>query len=360
MADYVINRDYTATPMYSNRTETLTLGTSDREYTTNTSSQQTYHNFTFHNIELNQRTTQVSVPATGATGVVNLQDNRIRVTGTVTAGSTENLYFRFTGAGTITTLYNITKNEYLRVAGSKVIEVGSQSSSGGLGAFYAYIDIMPIWHVDDGDEIGALLNCDVAYEYWTIFEELKFTVPGGSDDPVCSPTTIPFSFSRYDITGNCTASISGKTLTCRITATYQPTNEDEDTAGGIGNKTIHTFSSEQVRVTYTVPGATTYSYTFSGSDTLTYFPANTPTYTLTGPSGASLVGSVSRNGRTITWTCSGTSSTLPSSSTLSVTYRYIYGHDYNYYFPIYFNGTLKKYKRIYFNDVIYNASNYPR
>lgn len=362
MADYVITRDSTTTPLYSNRTETLTLGTSDRDYTTNTSSSQTSHNFTFRNIELRQRTVQATASCPNAVGVVDLQNNRIRVTGTVTTGSnpiSENLYFRFTGTGTLTLLYNITKNEFLRVNGVEVSQVGSQSGTGDLGTFYAYIDIQPSWNVDDGDDIGASIDCGVNYEDWYISEELEFTVPSGSDDPVCSPTTIPFSFSRYSITGNCTASISGRTLTCRIDATYQPTNEDEDTAGGLGNKTIHTFSSERVIVIYTVPGATTYSYTFSGSDTLTYSPVGTPTYTLTGPSGASLVGSVSRNGRTITWTCRGTSSTLPSSSTLSVTYRYVYGHSSNYYFPIYFNGTLKHYKRIYFNGVAYNASNYP-
>lgn len=364
MADYVINRKSTTTPVYSNRTETLTLGTSDRDYTTNTSSSQASHTFTFRNTALNQRTQQTSV-AGNAFGTANLQSNKIRVMGTVTTSSdpiTEYLYFRFARTGNLTYLYNRTKNEPMQIGGGDIVsDVGSQSGTGDLGAFYAYIDILSAWNVDDGDVIEAVVNCDVEYEHWVISRELTYTVPSGSDDPVCSPTTIPFSFSRYNITGSCTASISGRTLTCEITASYQPTNEDEDTAGGMGDKTIHTFSSsEQVIVTYTVPGATTYSYTFSGSDTLTYSPVGTPTYNLTGPSGASLVGSVSRNGRTITWKCQGTSSTLPSSSTLSVTYRYRSGNTYDYYFPIYFNGTLKHYKRIYLNDVIYNASNYPR
>lgn len=361
MADYVIKRVSYQTPVYRDRTETLTLGTSDREYTTNTSSSQSSHTFTFRNIELNQRTQYSSATSSNAFGVVDLQDNVINIRGTVTTGSnpiSERLYFRFTGTGELISLYNVTKNQALQTGSGLTGQITTQGGTGDLGAFATYVEILSTWNVDDGDIIRASIDCDVAYEYWTISESLTYTVSEDSDDPVCSPTTIPFSFSRYNITGNCTASIRGTTLTCRINATYYPTNEDEDTAGGMGNKTIHTFSSEQVTVSYTIPGGTTYSYTFSGSDNLTYTPVGTPTYTLTGPSGASLVGSVSRNGKTVVWKCQGTSSTLPSSSTLRVTYRYV-SYNYSYRFPIYFNGTLKSYERIYFNGVVYNASNYP-
>lgn len=397
MADYVINRDYTATPVYSSRTETLTLGAANRTYTTSPI-QSTVTDYSVspgyiitsgtNHITFTQSYDTFRVSMLIATGSINSSTGIATFRSNVNSATANLLYFEVVedGFDALANLYDMDTGEGIYLGGYQPT-VTTMVTGTTLGEFTISVDFS-----DFGGGIYRHTNLAMIYSatfyhaVWSAEETQSFYLSHANCSNItCRPpaetvpnidgggATLRLTYEGELGTPVTSTGINSARVTVR--ATCDPTYA----ALNLPNVTIPQFSGshatskfnfpfdphslDSVNIDYDYTTGVMYNYTFNGSDQLTYSPifaVSSGNYTLISPSGAKLSGTPTRSGRTVSWECSGTSTSLPSVSELNVTYRYLSGSVYDYYFPIYFNGTLHHYKRIYFNDVIYNASNYPR
>lgn len=395
MADYVINRKSTTTPVYSNRTETLTLGAANRTYTTSPI-QSTVTDYSVspgyiitsgtNHITFTQSYDTFRVAMLTANGSINSSTGIATFRSNVDSATANLLYFEVVEDG-----FDVLANLYDMDTGGGIYLGGYQPTATTMitgttpGEFTISVDFSDFQGIYGHTNLAMVYSATFYHAVWSAEETESYSLRHANCSNItCRPSaeTVPnidgggaplyLTYEGELGTAVTSTGINSAMVTVRATCdpTYAALNLPNVTipqfsishATSKFNFPFDSYSLDNVNIDYDYTTGVMYNYTFNGSDQLTYSPVfavSSGNYTLFSPSGAKLSGTPTRSGRTVSWECSGTSTSLPSISELNVTYRYLSGSTYDYYFPIYFNGTLKHYKRIYFNGVAYNASNYP-
>lgn len=395
MADYVIKRKSTATPVFSTRTETLTLGAANRTYTTSPI-QSTVTDYSVspgyiitsgtNHITFTQSYDTFSVAMLTATGSINSSTGIATFRSNVNSATANLLYFEVVedGFDALANLYDVDTGEQIYLGGYQPTATTMVTGTT-LGTFTISVDFSDFQAIYSHTNLAMRYSATFCHAVWSAEETQSFYLTHANCSNItCRPPAetvpnidgggAPLRLTYEGELGTAVTSTGINSAMVTVRATCDPTYA----ALNLPNVTIPQFSTshatskfnfpfnsdiiDTLYVDYDYTTGVMYNYTFNGSDRLTYSPVfavSSGNYTLISPSGAKLSGTPTRSDRTVSWECSGTSTSLPSISELNVKYRYLSGSTYDYYFPIYFNGTLKHYKRIYFNGVAYNASNYP-
>ena len=401
MQDIRINRSYTATPVYTTRTETLTLGAANRTYTTSpiqstetnygVSSGYILTNGTNH-ITLNQSYDSFTVSSLGAIGSLNLSTGIATFHGNVNSATANLLYFEVVanGFGTIANLYDTDSSEGIYLAGWQPSENDATMTTGtSPGEFTIYVDFSSFRGIVGHTNLAMGYSATFYHAVWSVEETESYWLGHANCSNItCRPSAetipnidgggAPLRLTYEGELGSLVTStgINQAVVTARATCnpTYAALNLPNVSIpqfttshnSSSFNFPFNQYSTNTIYIDYDYTTGVIYNYTFNGRDQLTYSPifaVSSGNYTLISPSGAELSGTPTRNGRNVSWECSGTSTSLPSTSELNVTYRYLSSSTYDYFFPMYLNSTYRKYERIYVESpsgtTVYYASNYP-
>ena len=401
MQDIRINRSYTATPVYTTRTETLTLGAANRTYTTSpiqstvtdygVSSGYILTNGTNH-ITLNQSYATFTESPLSAIGSLNPSTGIATFYGNVNSDIANLLYFEVVANGfnVLMNLYDADKWEGISLGGWQPNPNTTEMITGtSPGEFTIHIDFSDFQRIYDYTNLAMVYSATFYHAVWSVEEPESYWLRHANCSNItCRPSaeTVPnidgggaplYITYKGELGSSVTSTgINQAVVTARATCnpTYAALNLPDTTIPQFTtshttsnfNLPFNQYSANTLYIDYDYTTGVMYNYTFNGRDQLTYSPAfavSSGNYTLISPSGAELSGTPTRNGRNVSWECSGTSTSLPSTSELNVTYRYLSSSTYDYFFPMYLNSTYRKYERIYVESpsgtTVYYASNYP-